>query len=77
MLMIALFNHMLCIVQPVPVSIESRRGQMTVALSQSAVSGVGGQELYDLFPTTTEVQLSVQENLCRLAKITRLRELHG
>jgi hypothetical protein len=50
---------------------------MTVALSQNAVSGVGGQELSDLFPTTTEVQSSVQENLCRLAKITRLRELHG
>ena len=48
---------------------------MTVALSQSAILGVGG--LIYLFPTTTEVQSSVQENLCRLAKITRLRELHG
>ena len=44
MLMIALFDHMLCGV-PLTVSVDSHRGQMTEVLSQTAVSGFCGQDL--------------------------------
>ena len=44
MLMIALFDHMLCGV-PLTVSVDSHRGQMTEVLSQIAVSGFCGQDL--------------------------------
>jgi hypothetical protein len=44
MLMITLFDHMLCGV-PLTVSVDSHRGQMTEVLSQIAVSGFCGQDL--------------------------------
>jgi hypothetical protein len=44
MLMIALFDHMLCGV-PLTFSVDSHRGQMTEVLSQNAVSGFCVQDL--------------------------------